>query len=305
MSQVTPHEANTGLEALLAAAAGQDPTSAVIHCWEQVSALIDDIDAHSADTPTVLPRWSVRDTVVHMSGTERMLGGEPLPDNLDQVPAEVRAAGGVHPMNEQHILASRDWSWEEVRADFARATEASAQRLRAADEEDLDALFPSPIGQIPYREFMRVRTFDCYIHILDICDALGWPMRLNGVDALVSGAFLLRPTGLPRTIAKRAGAKAGTRIGFVVPDAGGIAPEAGPGPLPGAWDAVVGDRVQLVEAGRQVDGAACEAAVRIEIEAAEMLRVLTGRVDGAQAAARFDGDTELGRRVLAGANTMV
>lgn len=305
MAQVTPHEASTGLEALLAAAAEQDPISAVIQCWKQVSALINGIDNGGADRPTALPRWSVRDTVVHMSGTERMLGGEPLPDNLDQVPAEVRAAGGVHPMNEQHILASRDWSWDEVRDDFARATDASARRLRAARKEDLDALFPSPIGKIPYGEFMRVRTFDCYIHILDICDSLEWPMRLNGVDALVSGAFLLRPTGLPRTIAKRAGAAAGTRIGFVVPDAGGVDPEAGPGPLPGAWDAVVGDRVRLLEAGRQVDGAADEASVRIEIGAAEMLRVLTGRVDGAQAAARFDGDAELGRRVLAGANTMV
>lgn len=305
MTQLTSHEANTGLKALLDAAAGLDPIPVVIQCWEHVGRLIDGIDAGAADTPTVLPRWSVGDTVVHMAGTERMLGGEPLPDNLDQVPAEVREAGGVHPMNEQHIIASRDWSWDEVRADFARATEASAQRLRAASTEDLDAPFPSPVGKIPYREFMRVRTFDCYIHILDICDALGLPMRLNGVDALVSGAFLLRPTGLPRTIAKRAGAEVGTRIRFVVPDAAGDDPAAGPGPLPHQWDAVVGERVQLVEAGQDVDGAADDPAVRIEIAAAELLRVLTGRVDGVRATAQLDGDTELGRRVLGGANTMV
>lgn len=300
MSDHTSHTANTSFGALQNAAASLDPVATVIQTFDNVSALLATIDDEAAQTPTALPRWSVRDTVAHMAGTERMLGGQPVPGHEDEVPADAREAGGIHVLNELHVQHSRPLSWTEQRDEFRAAAAASAQRLRDASDEELGRDFPSPVGEIPYREFMRVRSFDCYIHILDICDALDLPMRINGDDALVSGAFLLRPTGLGRSIAKRAGARPGQRIRFIVPDGSGTDSGAGPGPFPEEFDAVVAERVTLTDADPAAD-----VDVTITIDSVPLLRLLTGRVPGEQTPALFDGDADLGARVLAAANTMV
>ena len=48
------------------------------------------------------------------------------------------------------------------------------------DEARFEEIGWSPIGQVPYRVFMEVRVFDCWVHEQDIRRALGRPAGRGG-----------------------------------------------------------------------------------------------------------------------------
>jgi uncharacterized protein (TIGR03083 family) len=61
---------------------------------------------------------------------------------------------------------------------------------------------------------LRLRAFDVWVHEQDLRRALGVPGNLDSAAALVARDILLE--GLPKVVAKRAGAPAGTTVAFDV-----------------------------------------------------------------------------------------
>ena len=60
-------------------------------------------------------------------------------------------------------------------AEFDEVVPRRLAQLRAMTEEELATPGWSPIGEVPYREFMGVRLFDSWMHEQDMRRALGAP----------------------------------------------------------------------------------------------------------------------------------
>ena len=104
-----------------------------------------------------------------------MLLGEPAPPPLGDVPAHVLNPFGE--MNEAWVEARRGVPGPEVLAEFVETTNRRIDDLRAMTAEQFDTVGWSPVGEVPYREFMATRILDSWAHEQDIRRALGPPGR--------------------------------------------------------------------------------------------------------------------------------
>jgi uncharacterized protein (TIGR03083 family) len=125
------------------------------------------------ERPTECPGWSVRDQLSHLIGIERSLMGDAAPMLEGPVPAHVRNPMGE--MNEAWVAARRDVPGDEVLAEFAAVTARRLDELGALGPDDWDRVGWSPVGDVPYREFMVVRVFDSWAHEQDARRALERP----------------------------------------------------------------------------------------------------------------------------------
>ncbi len=96
-----------------------------------------------------------------------------------QMPDHVRNPFGE--INEAWVGARRPVPGDEMLAEFVETT-ATSRGLRpcAMSPEEFDVIGPSPIGQVPYREFMETRVIDSWAHEQDVRRALGRPGGRNG-----------------------------------------------------------------------------------------------------------------------------
>jgi uncharacterized protein (TIGR03083 family) len=180
--------------------------------WASITALIEPLADEQWELPTALPGWSVRDNVTHMIGTESMLLGDPAPDvpvrHLPHVRDDFAAIG------ETWIEARRTNRPDEVKREFAEVTGRRSAALRAMPAEAFDTPGWSPIGEVPYRTFMGVRVFDCWMHEQDIRRAIGQPGHLSG--PVVDKALERFEGALPYAIGKKAGVPDGASVVFDV-----------------------------------------------------------------------------------------
>ncbi|MHB8190778.1 MAG: maleylpyruvate isomerase family mycothiol-dependent enzyme [Ferrimicrobium sp.] len=146
--------------------------------WLSVETLCQACSEADFDTLTLCPGWTVKDQLSHIIGTESMLEGEPSPPQASKDIPWVRNRLGA--INETWIERLRPISGPNVLALFNAITRRRLHALHALTDADYDALTPSPIGQIPYRELMEIRVMDCWIHEIDIRIALNRPGHLEG-----------------------------------------------------------------------------------------------------------------------------
>ena len=92
-----------------------------------------------------------------------------------EVPAHVPNPFGE--MNEAWVEARRTVPGAEVLAEFVEITDRRLDALRAMPAEQFDEVGWSPVGEVPYREFMETRVLDTWAHEQDIRRALGRPGR--------------------------------------------------------------------------------------------------------------------------------
>ncbi|MET7772356.1 maleylpyruvate isomerase family mycothiol-dependent enzyme [Nocardia sp. NPDC005366] len=183
--------------------------------WQAVTALVADLDEDGWRTPTALPGWTVFDVVAHMIGTESWLLGEKPParePGSDET--DVRALPHVRNetavLNEIWVDRLRPLSGAELLEMFGRITDRRLTMLGKMDDAVWKTPTPSPIGQVSYGRFMRVRLFDCWMHELDIADAIGKTIDEGGPRG--EQAFAEFAASLPRVLAKRGKAPDGSRI---------------------------------------------------------------------------------------------
>ena len=181
-------------------------------CWASIRQLGGAISATEWDIATDCPGWSVRDNVSHLIGIERKLLGLPDDPPLQEYPTYVKNDLGR--FNEAAIASRRQRSGAEVLKEFTDVTAQRERMLAAMSTDDFDRPGWSPIGEVPYRQFMTVRLFDSWVHEQDMRRALARPGHLTGpvVDAVM--AWHRRSLGF--IVGKKAGAPEGSVVAFSV-----------------------------------------------------------------------------------------
>jgi uncharacterized protein (TIGR03083 family) len=146
--------------------------------WASVVTACEQLEEAQWDLATDCPGWTVKDQLSHLIGIERMLLGDPAPPSLAVVADHVVNDFGR--TNEAWVEARRSVPGSEVLAEFVETTNRRIDALSAMPTEKFDEVGWSPIGDVPYREFMATRLIDCWAHEQDVRRALGRPGGRNG-----------------------------------------------------------------------------------------------------------------------------
>lgn len=157
---------------------GEAVIDSLAEVWASVADACQDLDASQWALPTDCPGWSVQDQLSHLVGIERTLLGDPSPPPVGQVPGYVKNQIGE--MNEAWVEPQRELSGSEVLAAFVDVTDRRLDVLRGLPAEKFDEVGWSPIGQVPYRDFMGTRVLDSWTHEQDIRRAVDRPGGRNG-----------------------------------------------------------------------------------------------------------------------------
>ncbi|HLI74690.1 MAG TPA: maleylpyruvate isomerase family mycothiol-dependent enzyme [Acidimicrobiales bacterium] len=255
--------------------------------WRAIVELGRLLDDNDWDLPTECPGWTVRDLVSHMVGTERSLLGEPAPPVEAEPPPHVHNEVGAR--NEAWVAARRSVPGHDVLDEFHAVTRRRLDALRSMPNERFDEIGPSPVGPVPYREFMRVRVMDCWVHEQDMRVATGRPGHASGDAASLSLERI--SSAMPYVVGKRAGAPDGASVRFE---------------LRGSWPRRMDVAVRQGRAGFDVasgtEPARSQPTVTLDMDAETFWRLGCGRVPGDAALAaglvEVRGDTALGETVL-------
>jgi uncharacterized protein (TIGR03083 family) len=191
---------------------GEPVVDELTEVWASVVEACEQLDDGLWDRQTDCPGWSVKDNLSHLIGIERMLLGDPAPPALTEVPPHVRNPFGE--LNEAWVEARRTVPGAEVLAEFVDTTNRRIDALSAMTPEQFDVVGWSPVGDVPYREFMVTRILDTWAHEQDIRRALGRPGGRNGVGERV---VLDRcEETMPYVVGKKVGPPDGTSVLFSV-----------------------------------------------------------------------------------------
>jgi len=186
----------------------------VVECleeeWGAIAALGSELDAAEWSAPTECPGWTVRDVVSHMIGTERSLLGDPAPPMPAVVGDHVRNPVGQS--NEAWVHARRDAAGGDLLAEFSAVTGRRLAQLRAWPASRFDEAGPSPVGVVPYGEFMAVRVMDCWVHEQDVRQATGRVVRAGGASGALAMDRLVSAMGF--VVGKKAAAPEGATVRF-------------------------------------------------------------------------------------------
>ena len=258
--------------------------------WDEIDMLLADLSEEQWQAQTPLPGWTVRDVTAHLIGTESMLQGAATPDPDIDVSTlkHVRNNAGV--LNERWVRKLRGVSPTELLDRFRATTANRRDTLSGMSDDEWNQITATPAGPDTYGRFMRVRTFDCWMHEHDIRDALD------------------RPAGNPAGDASRLALdEMAASMGFVVGKLGG-APEGSrvaielTGPLTRTINVAVEGRGQVVD-----DFGGQEPTATIMLDGLLFTRLAGGRTTVAQHpdAIRYSGDEAVGKRVVEHLNYVI
>lgn len=249
--------------------------------WSAIDDLCQDLSDEEWATATDCPGWTVRDQVSHMIGTERMLAGDSAPAAPATLGSHV--ANPIGEANEAWVDARRSTPGPEVLDEFRHVTANRLSQLRAMAPEDFDRVGFTPEGEGPYRRFMDIRVFDCWVHEQDIRRAIDRPGHLDGPIASASVHKIAAAAGY--IVGKKAGAPDGATVVFDVH-----------GPTEVVVPVVVEGRARVL------DEVPTDPTVTIRLDTSTYVALGCGRWDADRALAdgdvRIDGDEALGRTIL-------
>lgn len=256
---------------------------ALAQVWASVNEVGEVIGPSQWDLATDCPGWTVRDQISHLVGIERMLLGDDPPPPLAAVPEYVQNPFGE--INETWIEARRSTPGPEVLAEFVEVTSRRLDELRAMPTARFEQIGWSPVGEVPYRQFMETRVVDCWAHEQDVRRAVGRPGGRNGVGESIT---LDRcESVMPYVVGKKVGPPDDTSVLFAVVG-------------------VMGRQIYL----RMVEGRAMSVAhapesvptATLQMDQEAFWRLGFGRVEPTRLLAtgevRIEGDVALGHRVL-------
>lgn len=257
--------------------------------WRAIDDICATLRPEQWTLPTDCPGWSVQDALSHIVGSESWLLGRPrathTPPNAGRLPNPLAER------NEVEVDYRRSWPGERVLAEFREVTGARLSALRALSGEDFAREIDSPIGRVPYREFLGVRILDCWVHEQDMRRALDRP---GGFDEPAARRTIERLIGaLPYVVGKKVGAPDGTMALFAI--GGPIEQNVAIG--------VEGRR------GRRLEHPPDDPAVRLTMDAEAFLCLTCGRWDLDRVLRdgrlRIAGDAPLGRAIAEQLNIMM
>jgi uncharacterized protein (TIGR03083 family) len=261
-----------------------DVLSGLFQAWDAIDRMLTDLPDDQLGVATPLPGWNVRAVVSHIIGTESTLLGSAPPEVAVDVRALDHVRNDVAAMNEcwvQHFSATPG---AQLHQRFLAVTNDRRELLSQLSDSEWNAVTMTPVGADSYARFMRIRTFDCWVHEHDIRDAIG---RAAG-DGDLRGAA-------PRLSLDEMAAS----MGYVVSKLG-KAPEGSrvvlqlTGALARDICVVVEGRGRVVE-----DFGGQEPTSTIRCDGLLFTRLATGRLSSAPAGSvELDGDREVAGRIV-------
>lgn len=268
---------------------GAAATAALAETWGSLAEVCHDLASAEWLLPTECPGWSVQDQLSHLIGIERALMGEPPPEWDGPLGDHVK--NDFAAMNETWVAVRRAVPGNDVLAEFRKVTSQRLAALAGLSADEWAEVGFSPIGQVPYADFMDVRVFDSWVHEQDVRLALDRP---GGGDGLASHIALDRVRGaMPFVVGKKAGTPDGAVVRFDL---------TGPGDDALRFDiGVEGGRARLVPA-------AGTPTVTLSMSSVNFTRLGCGRATGdaveAAGGVALAGNAGLGRTVLGAMNFM-
>jgi uncharacterized protein (TIGR03083 family) len=265
-------------------AANNEPVvGALTEVWSSVIEVGEAIGPTQWDLSTDCPGWTVRDQVSHLIGIERMLLGDDPPPPLAVVPEHV--LNPFAEINESWIDARRQTPGPEVLSEFGEVTARRLDQLRVMPSSRFDEIGWSPVGEVPYREFMDTRVIDCWAHEQDIRRAVSRPGGRNGLGEAIT---LDRcESVMPYVVGKLVRPPDDTVVLFAVTGVMGRQIEL----------RMVGGRAQVVEGTPDDDPTTA-----LHMDQDSFWRLGFGRVEPSRVLAtgevRVDGDVALGHQIL-------
>ncbi|MGB3482489.1 MAG: maleylpyruvate isomerase family mycothiol-dependent enzyme [Mycobacterium sp.] len=259
-----------------------DVLPALFGSWEAIERLLTGLPEQGWNTPTSLPGWRVHDIASHVIGSESLLAGVPTPEADCDVSALDHVHNEIGVLNECWVRHLRDNSPDDMLARLGDITATRTATLTGMADSAWNAPAMTPAGPDSYGRFMRVRTFDCWMHEQDIREALGRPAsdaELAGMASRLALDELTASMGF--VVGKRGGAPAGARVAIELT-----------GPLRRTLRIAVDGRAAVVE-----DFGGAEPTTVVRLDGLQFARLCGGRSASA-AGVEISGDEEVGRRIV-------
>lgn len=257
-------------------------TSALIAEWSVLRALAGQLTDEQWSAPSVLPGWTNADIVAHIIGTESMLDGRDVAA-ADDIADREHVKNPIGELNERWADHFRARPRPEVLAALDDIIETRTAALTVMSPEEFEADAVTPAGPDTYGRFMRIRVFDCWIHEIDLRDALAdgsTPTDPASADAALEEIS----SSLPFVVGKRASAPAGSTVRFEIT---GLAPRD--------VRIAVDGRATLVESFADGDDAAD---LTLRVDGVELARLVGGRRDADPGTVEVTGDEALAKAVI-------
>jgi uncharacterized protein (TIGR03083 family) len=181
--------------------------------WDSILALLRALSDEQWQLATCLPGWRVQDVVSHMIGTESMLAGIATPEADCDVAELDHVRNPIGAMNECWVRSLREETPAAMIDRFDAVTQTRRRQLGDMSDDQWNEVTATPAGPDTYGRFMRIRTFDCWMHEHDIRETVGLAAtQLASVDA--REAFDEMTGSMGFVVGKRGKAPENSRIEF-------------------------------------------------------------------------------------------
>jgi uncharacterized protein (TIGR03083 family) len=259
--------------------------------WDDIDALLTGLTDQQWQAQTPLPGWTVHDVTAHMIGTESMLQGVATPDADVDISTLKHVRNDIGVMNERWVRKLRGVSAGDLIEDFRATTAKRREALSGMGDAEWNQITATPAGPDTYGRFMRVRVFDCWMHLHDIRDALDQPAAdadLEGPSSRLALDEMAASMGF--VVGKLGGAPDGSRVRIKLT-----------GPLRRTINVAVDGR------GRVVEDFDAEPTATISLDGLLFTRLAGGRTTVAQhpGAIAYGGDEAVGKRVVEHLNYVI
>jgi uncharacterized protein (TIGR03083 family) len=251
--------------------------------WDAIDRAVGDLPQAQWTKPTALPGWDVHDVVAHVIGTESMLQGAGTPEADVDVSTLKHVRNDIGVLNERWVRKLRGLSHAELLDEFRATTAARRAALSGMEESAWHELTATPAGPDSYGRFMRVRTFDCWMHGHDVREAIGRSTtgdEFAGPDSRLALDEIATSMGF--VVGKLGGAPDGSRVRFELT-----------GPLARTISVAVDGRAKVID-----DFGDAEPTATVTLDGLLFTRLAGGRTKVDHGAITYGGDEAVGRRIV-------
>jgi uncharacterized protein (TIGR03083 family) len=257
--------------------------------WDEIDGIIGGLTESQWQAQTPLPGWSVHDVVAHVIGTESLLQGVATPDADVDVSTLKHVRNDIGVLNERWVRKLRGVSAADMLEKFRATTAQRREALSGMADADWNQITATPAGPDTYGRFMRVRTFDCWMHEHDIRDALDRPAE-NPAGETSRLALDEMAASMGFVVGKLGGAPDGSRVAIELT-----------GPLQRTFNVDVRGRARVVDEFDE------DPTSTITLDGLLFTRLAAGRTTPAQHpdAVTYGGDEQVGRRVVEHLNYVI
>jgi uncharacterized protein (TIGR03083 family) len=265
-----------------------DVLAGLFAVWDEIDTVLADLDDEQWQAQTPLPGWSVHDVTAHLIGAESMMQGVATPDADIDVSTLEHVRNDIGGMNERWVRKFRGCSPADMLDRFRSTTATRREQLTAMSEADWNQVTMTPAGADTYGRFMRVRDFDCWMHLHDIRDAVGQPAAdPAGPAARLALDEMTASMGF--VVGKLGGAPDGSRVSIELT-----------GPLARTVNVAVDGRAKVVD-----DFGGQAPTVTIRLDGLLFTRLAGGRATVDHSAISYGGDQAVGKRIVEHLNYVI